>query len=772
MLVTLLLTVSFYCQAQYVTIPDLNFRNKLMQLYPSCFNGLQQMDTTCNDIINETELYIGQLSIASVEGIQYFDNLDSLDFTINQISVLPPLPNSLKYLRCGQNSLTSVPVLPDSLEYFDCMQNSITVLPPLPLSLKKLGCQRNLLNVIPVLPPSILELWISENPLNSLPLLPPNLTLFSCGHLNLDTLPNLPNTLKTLYCNNNNLTSIAKMPDSLEMLYCKNNKLINLPSLNTSLQYLYCDTNQLTVLPPLPSSLLSLSCFTNKLTSIPSLPGNLYGLNCNNNPFLNCLPLLPQSLTTLQIGLTNIACIPNLVNGINIPLPICPNGSACESSPTLSGHVFNDVNNNAIFDSGIDYYIMAINISNSNDWYATSQNTGFYQLKLDSGVVNTVTCTTPGPYFAITPSSFNITPVNGADQGNNYDFAIYLNPNITDLRVDIAQGPARPGFQQWVSINVNNDGTKYNTLATLKLLKPPTFNYLNATPAISQQSGDTLIWNNIAVNVFDQKSFSVNLGIPANEVIGTNFQMEAWVVPQTSDTTPVNNHVNDDGSIQGSYDPNDKNVSKTQLDPNNITEELKYTIRFQNTGTDTAFNIMVRDELSENLDLSTFQMIGASHPYTFQIRDRGLLEVFFQNILLPDSNINEPLSNGYFQYVVKPKATMNLNKNIVNSAAIYFDFNAPIWTNSVTSSFLPMGVSALTKTEAIVYPNPTTGKIHIIISEPKGVFTLSDINGSIISKTTVSKEADIDLSMLNNGIYIGKVDTEKGIKVMKISKQD
>jgi hypothetical protein len=43
-------------KAQYVNIPDSNFRNFLMAKYPACFNASKQMDTTCNAIVTVDSL--------------------------------------------------------------------------------------------------------------------------------------------------------------------------------------------------------------------------------------------------------------------------------------------------------------------------------------------------------------------------------------------------------------------------------------------------------------------------------------------------------------------------------------------------------------------------------------------------------------------------------------------------------------------------------------------------------------------------------------------
>ena len=62
-------------EAQYVTIPDANFRTRLQQLYPACFNGGGQMNTNCSAIINEMELLVGNLGITNLGGIEYFSSL-------------------------------------------------------------------------------------------------------------------------------------------------------------------------------------------------------------------------------------------------------------------------------------------------------------------------------------------------------------------------------------------------------------------------------------------------------------------------------------------------------------------------------------------------------------------------------------------------------------------------------------------------------------------------------------------------------------------------
>jgi hypothetical protein len=54
----------------------------------------------------------------------------------------------------------------------------------------------------------------------------------------------------------------------------------------------------------------------------------------------------------------------------------------------------------------------------------------------------------------------------------------------------------------------------------------------------------------------------------------------------------------------------------------------------------------------------------------------------FENILLPDSTTNFEGSLGHVYFQVKPRAGLVPGTVIENTAAIYFDFNAPIITNT------------------------------------------------------------------------------------------
>jgi hypothetical protein len=77
------------------------------------------------------------------------------------------------------------------------------------------------------------------------------------------------------------------------------------------------------------------------------------------------------------------------------------------------------------------------------------------------------------------------------------------------------------------------------------------------------------------------------------------------------------------------------------------------------------------------------------------------MEFKFENILLVDSNTNEPLSHGFVRYRIQPKTNFSAGDSITNFAAIYFDFNEPVITNTAkTIIILPTGIASATPTPA------------------------------------------------------------------------
>jgi uncharacterized repeat protein (TIGR01451 family) len=141
--------------------------------------------------------------------------------------------------------------------------------------------------------------------------------------------------------------------------------------------------------------------------------------------------------------------------------------------------------------------------------------------------------------------------------------------------------------------------------------------------------------------------------------------------------------------VGGPYDPNNKLVTPQGNGPYGKVApetEFTYTVNFQNTGNDTAINVFVIDTLSEHLDLESIEILDSKHPMTVAYCNDRVLRFDFKNIQLPDSGASQEGSKGWFVFSVKAKENLALGTEIRNYVDIYFDYNAPIRTNSTINT--------------------------------------------------------------------------------------
>ena len=303
-------------QAQYVNIPDSNFRAFLYTQFPSAIAG-NQLDTSNINVVNTTAIHCDSLHIKNLDGLQYFNNLQVFSCVNNQLHSLPALPPTLSYLDCSMNELDSLPPLPASLVTLNCSRNFLHSLASLPSTLTTLYCFENHLNSLPALNTNLTTLNCSQNYIDSLPTLNASLLMFDCSSNQLTQLPALPSNLQVLISSGNNLNALPSLPSSLTKLVCNTNHITSLPMLPSALNYLDCSFNLLTALPSLPNSLTNLSCSVNQLTVLPTLNGNLITLECNSNQ-ISSLPSLPATLSVLRCNNNLLTTLPPLPAGLGI----------------------------------------------------------------------------------------------------------------------------------------------------------------------------------------------------------------------------------------------------------------------------------------------------------------------------------------------------------------------------------------------------------------------------------------------------------------------
>jgi uncharacterized repeat protein (TIGR01451 family) len=187
-------------------------------------------------------------------------------------------------------------------------------------------------------------------------------------------------------------------------------------------------------------------------------------------------------------------------------------------------------------------------------------------------------------------------------------------------------------------------------------------------------------------------------------------------------------------------------------------EWIDYTIRFQNTGTDTAFNIFITDTLPAVLDAGSLQVGTSSHVHTWELTGQGILKFRFTNILLPDSNVNEPRSHGFVTFRIRPHLPILPGTTITNIANIYFDFNPPVITEpSVLVAEFSTGIQEAAHTPSGIIPNPAADRIRMVdplVAARARSWSIIAMDGRIVrsGKGPFPSEG-IDVTSLRSGTY-------------------
>ena len=154
--------------------------------------------------------------------------------------------------------------------------------------------------------------------------------------------------------------------------------------------------------------------------------------------------------------------------------------------------------------------------------------------------------------------------------------------------------------------------------------------------------------------------------------------------------------------------------------------------------------------------------------------DNGIVEWEFKNILLPDSNRNELSSHGFIRYRMKPKNSLAAGDEIKSRAAIFFDYNAPVYTNFATTriseSRTQAGFGDLT-----LYPNLAKNYVTVAADLKKtmpAAIRVVNLLGQTIAEVTIPAnqfvEHKLPLNNLPKGVYVVQLETEKGRQTQRL----
>ncbi|MEP7171647.1 MAG: hypothetical protein ABI855_19905, partial [Bacteroidota bacterium] len=351
----------------------------------------------------------------------------------------------------------------------------------------------------------------------------------------------------------------------------------------------------------------------------------------------------------------------------------------------ITGKTFYDYNGNNVKDSSDIYLPYKIIKDTNTNRFAFSQADGTYRLPVSDTGTYTVSQIQNLFYLSSTPSFHNatFTGMNQIDSLN--DFATTQTIFINDLQISITPvGPFRPGINATYNIQYENVGT-VPLQGTIVFYPDSGLTYISSTVTPLSVSTDSVVWQTQILNPFIQGNITVSVNVKSTTPIGYWISSSVKIEPVINDQNPTDNYASWRHPVTGSVDPNDILVDKDSI----TTEELltspylDYIIRFQNTGNDTAFAVKILNPIDTfKLDLMSLEIISSSHIFNLNYIPEGNLEFKFENVLLPDSNINEPESHGFVRYRIHPKTSLAVHDSVTNYAAIYFDHNFPVVTNT------------------------------------------------------------------------------------------
>ncbi|MEM5563721.1 T9SS type A sorting domain-containing protein [Psychroserpens sp. AS72] len=777
--------------------------------------------------VNLTSLYcrfneLSELNLSSLP------SLFRLECDNNQLSELNITNSPLTRLICYNNELTDLDLntMP-LLESLNCSNNELTQLSmSATTNLESLSCNDNQLTQLNV--DSLTSLWSLECNDNLLTQLNinalTNLNFVLCGNnqLNEIVINNLPN-LDYFDCSGNFLTSIdLSGQNSFSLLNCSDNNFttLDLSGLDT-IWSLGASNNQLTsiILCDVMESVWVDGNFLTELdlSNIPMLDGVfcennlLTTLDISNNPVIVNLYADNNEFTSLNLGaaenlywpgdvffdgnpnLSVVCTVEDKFDEVQSKLTEygysdCTISSYCSFEPNseyfiVQGQTSFDLNSNGCDISDAFATNLEFNIS-SNDFYDSfySNSQGEFDLYISSGS-HTITPTLQNPdYFTISPTEIIVSfPTDTSPY--TQDFCITPNGTHNDLEITLVPiDDARPGFDTDYKLIFKNRGTTPLSGSVELTFQDDLMDFVSASPSENSQAPNLLSWNFTDLTPFESRdidiTFNINTPTETPPVNGDDIlAFTATLNTTETDETPEDNTFTLNQTVVNSYDPNDKTCLEGDfITPERIGDYVHYMIRFENTGTANAINVVVKDIIdTSKYDLSTLVPLHASHDFVARIKDNSqdhYIEFIFENINLPFDDAN---NDGYVAFKIKTLNTLVLGDTFENEAEIYFDFNFPIITDSAQTTVATLSTDdfELANNAILLYPNPTTHILNLDSKHAIKHIVIYDIFGRVIKEIAVigsKTELNMSTESLASGSYFIKIKTGQGDSVQKFIK--
>lgn len=435
-----------------------------------------------------------------------------------------------------------------------------------------------------------------------------------------------------------------------------------------------------------------------------------------------------------------------------------------ECYATVTGVTYRDVNGNGVRDAGEDQVDVMLESSPGGSYHYAGSDP--YSFCSDSG---SFTLTVPDPplYHTVSPASQSYTASVLGALVNGMDFGLQPIPGIHDGRVDIW------GWNPWIGnntsyhINYGNVGTE-NIDGTVILTLDTLTTFVSSSPLPDNVSGQTITWSVSALPPGGNGSINVTYHTDSTALTSDLVTATVAFDITQSDENSADNADALSAHPTTSFDPNEKLVDVTIITVDDVAagKVLEYTIHFQNTGTQAAVNIIVRDAIDSDLDLSTFEMVGATHDNQISINGNEIAWTF-PGIMLPDSTTDLSGSQGGLHFRIRPKSSVTPGTLLSNSADIYFDYNEPVITNTVVTEVTsPEGSHEATRASGfVIYPSPGNGDMRLLWTSHEATtanLEVIDATGRVLlsrgsMRLNAGQCVPLDLGAFANGNYLVRV---------------
>lgn len=442
----------------------------------------------------------------------------------------------------------------------------------------------------------------------------------------------------------------------------------------------------------------------------------------------------------------------------------------------VNGKTKYDFNSNGCEISDLNFPNLNLSITNGSTSHSMIANqTGNYNVSVSAGIYTLTPILENPSYFNISPTSISVNFPTQATPFNQ-DFCVTANGVKSDVEVMVMPTtPARPGFDAEYKIVFKNKGNQIENGSVSLTFDDTVLDYVLSNPVYDSSATNSFTWNYTNLQPFDIREITIifNVNSPMESPVVNNgdvLNYTASINISNTDDTPSDNIFELNQTVVGSYDPNDKTCLQGEIvAPSMIGEYVHYVIRFENTGTAVAQNIVVKDMIDlTKFEISTLVPLKGSHDYYTRINDNKV-EFIFENINL---DYNDATNDGYVAFKIKTKPTLVVGNTFSNNANIYFDYNFPITTNTYTTTIQALSNQDFTfENEFVFYPNPVREVLNIQSKNNLEVQSVEIYNvlGQVVL-AIIDTTKTIDVSNLETGTYFIKINTDKGSTVTKFLK--